>query len=88
MVIRVGRKLVVAGKNADGFKWKALLAGQARCVERSDGGFCLVVHGAVELGFSGKEMVVSAIVLVSLDVPVVLGERQVGTVDHDVLQYV
>ncbi len=36
----------------------------------------------------GKEMVVSAIILVSLDVPVVSGEKQVGTIDHDVLQYV
>jgi hypothetical protein len=88
MVIHVGCKLVVAGKNSDGFKRQALLAGQACRVERLDGSFCLVVHGAVELGFSGKEIVVSAIVLVSLDVPVVLGERQVGTVDHDVLQYV
>jgi hypothetical protein len=88
MVIHVGRKFVVAVKNADRFKQKTLLAGQACRVEQSDGGFCLVVHGAVELGFSGKEMVVSPFVLVSLDMPVVLGERQVGTIDHDVLQYV
>jgi hypothetical protein len=88
MVIRVGCKFVVAGKNADRFKHKTLQVGQACHVQRSDCGFCLVVHGAVELGFLGKEMVVSAIVLVSLDVPVVSGEGQVGTIDHDVLQYV
>ncbi len=88
MFVRVSCKLVLADEYADGFKWKAPLGGQAHHVERSDGGFGIVVHGAVELGFSGKEMIVSAIILVSLDMPVVTSEGQVRAVDHDVLQYV
>jgi hypothetical protein len=68
MIAHVGRELMLARKSANRFEWEMLLAGQACCIQLSDGGLGILVNR------SREKVVVGAIVLMCLDMFVVAGE--------------